>query len=157
MKRREFSIFIALPVAYTCTYVVFYFLDFCNRFLYLLSFQFSEFSVALALSLLQYEGLESCDLSHDQLMNYFNNYDLKRLELYSRNMADYHLVTDLIPKCRTPPLFIYLFIYLFVYLFIYLFIYLFVCLFLVSLLYFTNKLSFSLSLVQKVFQVIYYY
>uniref|UniRef100_A0A1X7UL77 RNA cytidine acetyltransferase n=1 Tax=Amphimedon queenslandica TaxID=400682 RepID=A0A1X7UL77_AMPQE len=91
--------------------------DFCNRFLYLLSFQFSEFPASLALSLLQAKGLELCHLSHDQLMTHFNNYDLKRLDLYSRNMADYHLVTDLIPK--------------------------------LSLLYFTNKVSFSLSLIQK--------
>lgn len=26
-----------------------------------------------------------------------NQYDLKRLECYSRNMADYHLVMDLVP------------------------------------------------------------
>ena len=27
----------------------------------------------------------------------FTSYDLKRLELYSRNMVDYHLITDLLP------------------------------------------------------------
>lgn len=70
-------------------------------------------------------------------MSYFNNYDLKRLELYSRNMADYHLVTDLIPKCTT--MFYYNNL---------------IYLFLVSLLYFTNKVSFSLSLIQKVFDLL---
>lgn len=73
-------------------------LDFCNRFQVLLSYQFSEFPASLALSLVQEKEVKSHELSHDQLMTHFNQYDLKRLELYSRNMADYHLVTDMIPK-----------------------------------------------------------
>ena len=28
----------------------------------------------------------------------FTTYDLKRLELYSQNMVDYHLIMDLIPS-----------------------------------------------------------
>ena len=30
----------------------------------------------------------------------FSQYDLKRLEQYTRNMADYHLITDLLPTCE---------------------------------------------------------
>ena len=30
----------------------------------------------------------------------FSPYDLKRLDLYSRNMADHHLITDLLPACE---------------------------------------------------------
>lgn len=41
--------------------------------------------------------LSPLDLSHSELMMMFNKFDLKRLELYSRNMADHHLITDLLP------------------------------------------------------------
>lgn len=75
-------------------------LDFCNRFRSLLSYQFSEFSAYLALSMIQCISNELCELSHEQLRTTFSQYDLKRLELYSRNMADHHLITDLVPKCK---------------------------------------------------------
>jgi N-acetyltransferase 10 len=76
--------------------------DFRNRFVSLLSFKFRDFSPSLSLSLLQDKTRSkmSCDLSHDLLFNIFNSYDLKRLELYTQNMADHHLITDLIPKCK---------------------------------------------------------
>jgi N-acetyltransferase 10 len=37
------------------------------------------------------------DLDREQLEALFLPYDLKRLEMYSRNMVDYHLIMDLIP------------------------------------------------------------
>ena len=36
-------------------------------------------------------------LSRSELDSHFSPYDLKRLELYSRSMVDYHLIMDLIP------------------------------------------------------------
>lgn len=36
-------------------------------------------------------------LSSSELAGHFSPYDLKRLELYSRSMVDYHLIMDLIP------------------------------------------------------------
>lgn len=36
-------------------------------------------------------------LGREQLEALFLPYDLKRLEMYSRNMVDYHLIMDLIP------------------------------------------------------------
>lgn len=36
-------------------------------------------------------------LSREELEALFLSYDLKRLEMYSRNMVDYHLIMDLIP------------------------------------------------------------
>lgn len=36
-------------------------------------------------------------LSREELDALFLSYDLKRLEMYSRNMVDYHLIMDLIP------------------------------------------------------------
>lgn len=36
-------------------------------------------------------------LTKDTLDVYFTSYDLKRLAMYSNNMADYHLIMDLLP------------------------------------------------------------
>lgn len=37
-------------------------------------------------------------LTSTELTAKFTPYDLKRLEMYSRNMADYHLIMDMIPE-----------------------------------------------------------
>ena len=37
-------------------------------------------------------------LSKEELEMFISKYDLKRLELYSQNMADYHLIMDLLPS-----------------------------------------------------------
>ena len=39
-------------------------------------------------------------MTHRDLIGQFSPYDLKRLEQYSRNLADYHLITDLLPSCE---------------------------------------------------------
>ena len=36
-------------------------------------------------------------LSKTELDAYLTKYDLKRLEMYSKNLVDYHLIMDLIP------------------------------------------------------------
>ena len=36
-------------------------------------------------------------LTQDDLDGSFTKYDIKRLDMYSRNLADYHLITDLLP------------------------------------------------------------
>ena len=36
-------------------------------------------------------------LSSQELGHYLTKYDVKRLELYSQNMVDYHLIMDLVP------------------------------------------------------------
>uniref|UniRef100_A0AAX7USU0 RNA cytidine acetyltransferase n=1 Tax=Astatotilapia calliptera TaxID=8154 RepID=A0AAX7USU0_ASTCA len=64
--------------------------DFRRRFLSLLSYQFSNFHPSLALSILQ-------NKNSSELVAHFSPYDLKRLELYSRSMVDYHLIMDLVP------------------------------------------------------------
>lgn len=100
--------------------------DFRRRFLSLLSYQFSTFHPSLALSILQnknskeetssktslvtynqvclcvsqtwtYLALVFTALSSSELAAHFSPYDLKRLELYSRSMVDYHLIMDLVP------------------------------------------------------------
>ncbi|CAB1447499.1 unnamed protein product [Pleuronectes platessa] len=73
--------------------------DFRRRFVSLLSYQFSSFNPSLALSILQNKKAkeETSTLSRSELDSHFSPYDLKRLELYSRSMVDYHLIMDLIP------------------------------------------------------------
>ncbi len=53
----------------------------------------------MALSLLANKNQKALkgDLTADELKNMISPYDMKRLELYSNNMADYHLITDLLP------------------------------------------------------------
>ncbi|KAA0714877.1 RNA cytidine acetyltransferase [Triplophysa tibetana] len=74
--------------------------DFRRRFLSLLSFQFSKFSPTLALNILQNRNAKddsSSVLTSAELTAQFTPYDLKRLEMYSRNMVDYHLMMDMMP------------------------------------------------------------
>ncbi|XP_016301276.1 RNA cytidine acetyltransferase-like isoform X2 [Sinocyclocheilus anshuiensis] len=73
--------------------------DFRRRFLSLLSFQFSKFSPTLALNISQNKNAkaDSSALASAELAATFTPYDLKRLEMYSRNMVDYHLIMDMIP------------------------------------------------------------
>ena len=47
-------------------------------------------------------GVKPClscvvELSHSELIQHLTQYDLKRLQLYSQNMVDYHLIIDLLP------------------------------------------------------------
>ncbi|XP_061773888.1 RNA cytidine acetyltransferase-like [Nerophis ophidion] len=74
--------------------------DFRRRFLSLLSFQFCNFPPSLALSILQNKNAKEAvsTMSSSQLAVHFSPYDLKRLELYSRSMVDYHLIMDLVPS-----------------------------------------------------------
>lgn len=74
--------------------------DFRRRFLSLLSFQFSKFSPTLALNILQNKNAKDDStpvLTSTELTAQFSPYDLKRLEMYSRNMVDYHLIMDMTP------------------------------------------------------------
>ncbi|ROI15050.1 RNA cytidine acetyltransferase [Anabarilius grahami] len=74
--------------------------DFRRRFLSLLSFEFSKFNPTLALNILQNKSAKDdtpAVLTNAELAATFTPYDLKRLEMYSRNMVDYHLIMDMIP------------------------------------------------------------
>ncbi|NWU77190.1 NAT10 acetyltransferase, partial [Onychorhynchus coronatus] len=74
--------------------------DFRRRFLSLLSYQFSTFSPSLALNILQNKNIKQRPqppISRAELESVFIPYDLKRLEMYSRNMVDYHLIMDMVP------------------------------------------------------------
>mmetsp|Transcript_15012 Transcript_15012/g.29501 ORF Transcript_15012/g.29501 Transcript_15012/m.29501 type:complete len:1039 (-) Transcript_15012:64-3180(-) len=75
--------------------------DFKRRFLSLLGFNFRSFSTSLALSVL----LDKADASNsasktvtlEELSALVTEFDIRRLESYSRNMVDYHMILDLIP------------------------------------------------------------
>lgn len=78
--------------------------DFSKRFLNLLSYNFREFTAVNALSIIdaakqgqdsQVEG--GRDLNKNSLGLFFTPYDLKRLDSYSNNMLDYHVIIDMIP------------------------------------------------------------
>ncbi|CAH3158897.1 unnamed protein product [Porites lobata] len=76
-----------------------YMADFRRRFLSLLSYQFRSFHPSLALSILKNKSVkeEKKGLTKGDLEAVLTTYDIKRLDLYSRNMVDYHLITDLLP------------------------------------------------------------
>ncbi|XP_045175283.1 RNA cytidine acetyltransferase-like [Mercenaria mercenaria] len=74
--------------------------DFRRRFISLLSYQFREFTPAMSLNVLQQKQFKSDSkktLNAAELEIYLTKYDIKRLELYSQNMVDYHLIMDLVP------------------------------------------------------------
>jgi len=84
-----------------------YWEDFRRRFISLLSYDFKKFPASLGLGVLQMkhmnkggEGEEKGEelLTREGLTYSFTKYDLKRLEMYSQNMADYHLIMDLLPE-----------------------------------------------------------
>jgi N-acetyltransferase 10 len=80
-----------------------------RRFLALLGGAFRDMEIKLAISTL--EGMDSNDrgtsregpdngagrIDAEELSLYLTPHDLKRLELYGRNLCDHHLVTDLLP------------------------------------------------------------
>ncbi|KAI9292207.1 DUF699-domain-containing protein [Neoconidiobolus thromboides FSU 785] len=75
--------------------------DFHKRFINLLSYQFSTFPSILALSIMEaaYPLNEEIPAITKKEIEYcFTSYDLKRLESYSNNLLDYHVIMDLIPS-----------------------------------------------------------
>lgn len=76
-----------------------YWIDFRRRFISLLSYQFRIFKPALSLGVLinKVMKIKSRHLIKEELDIYLTKYDIKRLEMYSNNLVDYHLIIDLIP------------------------------------------------------------
>jgi len=75
--------------------------DFRRRFVNLLGFEFKKFSPAMALGVITNKlksDSNTTPMPADQLQLLISPYDLKRLEQYSSNMADYHLIMDLLPN-----------------------------------------------------------
>ncbi|KAK4885895.1 hypothetical protein RN001_002166 [Aquatica leii] len=76
-----------------------YWIDFRRRFTSLLSYQFKSFTPALALGVLNNKQGTVLPkfLSKFELDVHLTSYDVKRLEMYSNNLVDYHLIIDLMP------------------------------------------------------------
>ena len=87
------------PAASTSTWLPAFWSDFRRRLVSLLGFQLSSLPPSLALSLLHNKAVAAAasSLRAPGLAAHLTPYDVKRLELYSNNMADHHLVTDLVP------------------------------------------------------------
>ncbi|CAH7687422.1 GNAT acetyltransferase 2-domain-containing protein [Phakopsora pachyrhizi] len=79
-------------------------LDFRNRFMALLSYKYRNLPSIMCLTIL--EATNAGDLiakkvepaTAQELSRLFTPYDLKRLESYSNNMLDYHVILDLLPR-----------------------------------------------------------
>lgn len=72
--------------------------DFHKRFIQLLSYEFKKFASVQSLSILEATGFnESKKLSKEQLDEVLSPFDLKRLDSYSNNLLDYHVIVDMLP------------------------------------------------------------
>jgi len=75
--------------------------DFQKRMLTLLGYEFRNLSCRLAFNLVQGRKEDvpevSTAISSSLLTPYISQFDLKRLESYSKNMVDFHLIMDLVP------------------------------------------------------------
>jgi N-acetyltransferase 10 len=79
-----------------------FWLDFRRRFISLLSYEFSQFSASFALNIIHNTNVKPSTtggqtLTRDELRVHLTLYDMKRLELYSQNLVDYHLIVDMLP------------------------------------------------------------
>ncbi|XP_046395652.1 RNA cytidine acetyltransferase isoform X2 [Ischnura elegans] len=78
-----------------------FWLDFRRRFISLLAFHFRRFETSVALGVLQNKVFSKTSMAgsvmSEELEVYLTRYDLKRLETYASNVADHHLITDLLP------------------------------------------------------------
>lgn len=59
--------------------------------------EFLDKNFLILLNLLINSIISYLDLTKSELDIYFSEYDLKRLDLYAKNMVDHHLITDLLP------------------------------------------------------------
>ncbi|PXF44521.1 RNA cytidine acetyltransferase [Gracilariopsis chorda] len=79
--------------------------DFRRRFVYLLGYEFSKMPSGLAMTILNvrpgfWEGSDGQQAAKTigDVKSMFTPYDRRRLESYSRNLVDYHVVVDMVPR-----------------------------------------------------------
>lgn len=77
-----------------------YSMKFRQRFTNLLASAFRDYKSSFALSLLENNSIEvkAKTLTRDALEIYLDLHDLEQLDIYSKNMSDYHLIRDQIPS-----------------------------------------------------------
>lgn len=75
-----------------------YWMKFRQRFTKLLASSFRQYKASFALSLLENNAVEiqATTLTKDALEFVLDLHDLEQLDIYSKNMSDYHLIRDLI-------------------------------------------------------------
>ena len=98
----EHSCIMVKSIEEECSWINEFFYDFRKRFVNLLSYQFSKFKIPLPLNVIQNSSANLVgqlkELTKTQLECSISLYDLKRLEKYSNNLIDYHLIMDLLPS-----------------------------------------------------------
>lgn len=76
--------------------------DFRRRLLSLLAYDFRKFSPQVVLSLLDFRQDQTSPgddtMTVQELDNLFTPYDLKRMHAYAKNLLDYHVILDLVPR-----------------------------------------------------------
>ncbi|CDK24470.1 unnamed protein product [Kuraishia capsulata CBS 1993] len=73
--------------------------DFRKRFISLLSYNFSKFSVIQSLTVIESTKAEADvnPFTKDELDQSLSPFDLKRLDSYANNLVDYHVIVDMLP------------------------------------------------------------
>ncbi|CAF4297051.1 unnamed protein product, partial [Adineta steineri] len=76
-----------------------YYQDFRRRIISLFGYQFRMFTPGMVLNLIQQGVFPEIkeQFTASLIEQSFTDYDLRRLESYTRNLVDYHLILDLIP------------------------------------------------------------
>ncbi|CAF4863602.1 unnamed protein product, partial [Rotaria socialis] len=89
----------AIHAASEAPWLFSYYQDFRRRLLSLLGFQFRTFTPGMVLNLIQQAVYPETkeDFTASLIEQNFTDYDLRRLESYTRNLVDYHLILDLVP------------------------------------------------------------
>ncbi|ESO08081.1 hypothetical protein HELRODRAFT_110320 [Helobdella robusta] len=79
------------------------FADFTRRFISLSSSDFQSWKVSLSLATLNNKNVISKvqEVSREEILLLFSQYDVTRLDRYSKNMADYRQVKDLLQRLST--------------------------------------------------------
>lgn len=79
--------------------------DFKKRFMSLLGYQFRTFTSISSVSIMEsaeaaekLDDVETIPLTKREFDRLLGPYDLKRLDSYSNNLSDYHVIVDLLPK-----------------------------------------------------------
>merc|ERR1712228_472234 len=75
--------------------------DFRQRFVALLGYNFRNFPVKLALNFLsdsiKQNSKDNVPISFKEMSYHMTRFDLKRLESYTHNLVDWHMILDMIP------------------------------------------------------------
>jgi len=88
-----------MPQSADMNWLLAYYADFRRRLVNLLGYQFRTFRPSLGITLLQQKQFQEgiSHLTRSELAIHLSDHDLKRMEMYSQNLVDYHLIVDLLP------------------------------------------------------------